>query len=205
MSQKVKQKVSAFIDDQKDVSDVVDNLKQDKELASTYSRYHLIGDVMRNDVPEHIQLNLADVIADAIEKEPVVLSPNAAFSASVSEKNTATEPKTTTNKVVSFFKPVMQYGIAASFAAAIVVGFQAEQASDEAGFEPVIHTMPLATGLDPVSAESSRTIINPSAIQEQQRRVNSYILDHSKQLKSRQYATPESNEAAQTQPSSAQE
>lgn len=193
MSQKIKQNVSAFVDNDKSVADVVDKLKQDKDLEETFGRYNLIGDVMRNEVPDHLHLDLADSIADAIEKEPVVLAPNSEFAAAMSEQeneNKVTESTSTKGKVISFFRPVMQYGIAASFAAALVVGFQAEQVeAPDAGFEPVIHTMPLASGLDPVSAEKSRTVIDPMVIQEQRRRVNSYIQDHSQQLKNRQYAS----------------
>ncbi|AWB67059.1 hypothetical protein C2869_11715 [Saccharobesus litoralis] len=202
MSQKVKQNVSAFVDGQPETAQVIDSLKQDKELEGAFGRYNLIGDVLRNEAPEHIHLDLADSIANAIEKEPVVLAPNAAFAAAVSEQTSHQVQPSTKAKVISFFKPVAQYGIAASFAAALVVGFQAEQVeTQEAGFEPVLHTMPLATSLDPVSAESSRTVINPVGIQEQQRRVNSYLLDHSRQLKNRQHAVseqPQQNPSAQS-------
>jgi sigma-E factor negative regulatory protein RseA len=202
MSQKIKQNVSAFVDGDKDSAEILDKLKQDKDLEQTFGRYHLIGDVMRNDVPEHIHLDLSGTIAEAIDKEPVVLAPNSAFAASISEQNEADSAPHKSNNVVSMFKNVMQYGVAASFAAALVIGFQAEQKTEmlpEAGFEPAIHTLPIANSLDPVSAEQSRTVIDPSVLQEQRRRVNSYIQDHTEQLKNRQYTTNEAEIKGKTE------
>ncbi|NTS76427.1 hypothetical protein HR060_06050 [Catenovulum sp. SM1970] len=195
MSQKVKQQLSALVDNDKVSGDVIDKIKQDKALSDTFGRYNLIGDVMRNDVPEQIHLDIADSIADAIEKEPVVLAPNREFSAAVSEKQEAQEEtKERSNNVVSLFKPLMQYGLAASFAAALVVGFQTEQ-TDTLVPQSQLTPVPIAGQLDPVSIEQSTPVMNRQSIQEQQRRVNSYILDHEQQLKNRQFASFDTTDA----------
>lgn len=186
MSQKVKQQISAFVDGDKDTASAIDKLKQDDELAQTFGRYNLIGDVMRNDVPEQIHLDLASSISDAIDKEPVVLAPNTAFSASVQQEQNEENETKSENKVVSLFRPLAQYGLAASFAAALVVGFQS-QPTDTQVIEPALMVVPVAGALDPVSIERTTPAINQAAaIEDQKRRINAYILDHAQQLKHRQ-------------------
>ncbi len=195
MSQKIKQQISNFVDGDKDSAEVIEQLRHDQELSETFGRYNLIGDVMRDDVPEQINLDLAGAISEAIDKEPVVIAPNAAFSAALSELDEAkqeqvdkdlTSTKTGKNsKVISLFKPLAQYGIAASFAAALVIGFQNEPAEVQV-VPPALGVMPIGGVLDPVSIEYSTPIVDSSVELQKQRRMNAYVLDHSLQLKHRQ-------------------
>lgn len=204
MSQKIKQQMSAFIDGDKDSVDVVDKLKQDKELESAFGRYHMIGDAMRNELPEQIHLDIADAVAQAIDKEPVVLAPNTAFTQAVNEsesKDKAANDEGIRAKVVSLFKPVAQYGLAASFAAAMVVGFQAEQA-DVPVTEPALFTTPIGGALNPVSMERTVPVSYPNQVQQEQRRmVQSYILDHTQQLKTRPHHEVQASDADSAQES----
>lgn len=194
MSSKVKENISALIDGQPDTGKTFDKLKQDSKLAECFGRYHLIGDAMRNELPAQLNLDIADQIAQAIEKEPVVLAPNAKHTA---VEQTASD-KGKSNKVLSFFRPAMQYGLAASFAAALVVGFQAEEQAVHVP-QPVLQTFPIGGALDPVSMQEVEAYpsINSNEAALQRQRINAYIMDHAQQLKTRQYNSFESAEESQ--------
>ncbi len=189
MSSKTKENLSALIDGQPDNQKTMEKLKQDPKLVECFGRYHLIGDAMRNELPAQLNLDIADKIAQAIEKEPVVLAPNAKQTAN----NESATDKPKSGKVVSLFRPAMQYGLAASFAAALVVGFQTEEPEVHVP-QPVLQTFPIGGSLDPVSMQQVEAYpsisSNEAALQRQ--RINAYIMDHAQQLKTRQYNTTES-------------
>jgi sigma-E factor negative regulatory protein RseA len=182
-SKSVKESVSALVDGQEENSKAIDKLKHDASLSASFANYHLIGDAMRNELPDNLNLDLAANIAAAIDKEPVSFAPNAKVTAQ--NENTAESKK---SNVISWFKPAAQYGIAASFAAALVIGFQTETQQDVHVPQPVLQTFPIGGSLDPVSMQQVESV--PTSRQysaaEQSQRINAYIMDHAQQLKSRQ-------------------
>ncbi|MER2493121.1 sigma-E factor negative regulatory protein [Catenovulum sediminis] len=196
----MKENISAFVDGQQDNNQAIDKLKQDPKLAECFGRYHLIGDAMRNELPQELNFDIAAKVAQAIDKEPVVLAPNAKHTAqqAVNVENA----QSTKSKVVSFFRPAMQYGIAASFAAALVIGFQVEQNSqqDVQVPQPVLQTFPVGGALDPVSMQHVEAYpsVSTSDAMLQRQRINAYIMDHAQQLKTRQYSQIEDKENVQT-------
>ena len=54
----------------------IDDILKDDELSAKWQNYHLIGDVLRDEVPTSLQLDLSSQIADAISQEATILSPN---------------------------------------------------------------------------------------------------------------------------------
>jgi len=101
----LKEKISALIDSDLALDDVeylMKAMKANQDLASSWSTYHLIGDVLRgNDLLRH------DVTANVmreIAKQPTVLAPKASL-----------------NKKLNDNKPVV-WSIAASVAAVFFVG-----------------------------------------------------------------------------------
>jgi sigma-E factor negative regulatory protein RseA len=100
----LKEKISALIDNNLALDDVeylMKAMKANQDLASSWSTYHLIGDVLRgNDLLRH------DVTANVmreIAKQPTVLAPKASL-----------------NKKLNDNKPVV-WSIAASVAAVFFV------------------------------------------------------------------------------------
>ncbi|EWH12002.1 anti sigma-E protein RseA domain-containing protein [Catenovulum agarivorans DS-2] len=189
MSSKSKENISAFVDGQQDNPQVIDKMKQDPKLAECFGRYHMIGDAMRNELPSQLNLGIADSVMQAIDKEPVVLAPNARQTANQAEQ-AAKSKSTTSSKVVQLFKPALQYGLAASFAAALVVGFQIEQNNTSVEVpQPVLQTFPIGGSLDPVSMQQVQSVQSVSSYDamQQRQRINAYIMDHAQQLKTRQH------------------
>lgn len=100
----MKEKISALIDNDLAIEDaeyLMTALKANKDLAASWSTYHLIGDVLRgNDVLRH---DVTKNIMREISKQPTVLAPRASSN------------KLNTNK------PVI-WSVAASVAAVLFVG-----------------------------------------------------------------------------------
>lgn len=148
----------------------VDDILKDDELSAKWQNYHLIGDVLRDEVPTSLQLDLSSQIADAIAQEATILSPNSSKTADEVPVNTALKGETSTNvvqatnrffnvsakvksKVVQLIKPLGQVAIAASAAGLMIVGVGQNSAGNSEIITPsqVVQTMPLAGYANPVS------------------------------------------------------
>jgi sigma-E factor negative regulatory protein RseA len=78
MDEKLKEKLSAFMDselDQTETADIYRQLKQDDELKACWSRYHLIRDAMKRETSTIKNDELAAKVSAALEQEPTVLAP----------------------------------------------------------------------------------------------------------------------------------
>lgn len=62
--------------DEQQTARLLSRLTEDPALRQRWHRYHLVGDVMRNNIPTLFQHNLADRIKTALLTEPTVLSPS---------------------------------------------------------------------------------------------------------------------------------
>ena len=177
MNEKKFETVSELIDEQNVDINQLSDIVSDKALSDTWSRYHLIGDVMRDEVPEAMSLDLSASIAQAIDNEPTVLAPKPRTSVAAMLKA----------KVVQFGKPVGQMAIAASAAGLMILGVQTNVAENEAivPATQVVQTMPVIGNLDPVSfnyATNSKSNQKQAYI-EQQRRFHALLADHKQQVK----------------------
>lgn len=154
----------------------LDQLIADKELSDTWDRYHLIGDVMRDEIPQQIHLDLSDKIAQAITKEPTILAPKASTQIINKVKD----------NVVKFIKPFGQIAIAASAAGLMILGVQQNVAdNDTLAPAQAFQTVPFGGVADPVSfnyQDNSRKA-QQQAFVEQQRRFQALLSDHQQQLK----------------------
>ena len=182
MSEIKSESISSLVDNYSPSTDdsvsahLIDNMLKDEHLSSTWQNYHLIGDVLRDEVPQSLQFDLSKTIADAIAQETTILSPKSSIqtSAQAIAKNTNlpseeafvqnTETMPSTNAVIdatnrfkarvsSFVKPMGQVAIAASAAALMIVGVQHNVAENPSSITPsqVVQTMPLAGYANPVS------------------------------------------------------
>ncbi len=178
-----KEQLSALMDGDLSDVEVLNELGTDPALQETWSRYHLIGDAMRGDLPVNLQLDLSDSIMLALEDEPVILAPKPAQPAAPEVK--------TAGKVVPlvrrFGQQMGQYAIAASVAAAVIFGVQQYQGKDGVPTNPVLNTIPVGGSAAPVSVhypqEGNRASVRQQGLseqqmQEQRERINAFLRDH---------------------------
>ncbi|QSX34707.1 anti-sigma factor [Shewanella avicenniae] len=170
--------VSAVVDGETD-SHALAELASDKASHEKWRNYHMIGDAMRGELPETIDLDLTARIAEAIELEPTVIAPvtqtEVQPAAIVVQGNTA--------KVVPFYKQFGQYAIAATVAMMAIVGVQnmnQEQAAPDTGV-PALVTRPLLGSASPVSYQgpaAQQQGYTNEQLRDQSQRINSYLQDH---------------------------
>lgn len=178
-----KEQLSALMDGDLSEIEVLNELGTDPALQDTWSRYHLIGDAMRGDLPVNLQLDLSDSIMLALEDELAILAPKPAQPAAPQVQPAG--------KVIPFVRrfgqQVGQYAIAASVAAAVIFGVQQYQGKDGVPASPVLNTIPVGGSAAPVSVhypqDGSRTGVRQQGLseqqmQEQRERINAFLRDH---------------------------
>ena len=191
MSEIKSESVSSLVDNYSPSADdsvsahLVDNMLKDEHLSSTWQNYHLIGDVLRDEVPQSLQLDLSKTISAAIAQEATILSPNSStqgFSQILAENITSEEIEETqsnnrvidaTNrfkaKVSALVKPMGQVAIAASAAALMIVGVQHNIGSNDIVTpSQVVQTVPLTGYANPVSFNVQSAQPEPSLQSKQQ-------------------------------------
>lgn len=171
--------VSAAVDGETD-SQAVAELASDKTSHEKWRSYHMIGDAMRGELPQTLNLDLAARIADAIEQEPTIIAP---VTESEVEIAPAAKVAGDTVRVVPFYKQFGQYAIAATVAMMAIVGVQSmnqDQAAPDNGV-PTLVTRPLIGSASPVSYQgpaAPQQGYTNEQLREQSQRINSYLQDH---------------------------
>jgi len=185
MSESKFETISSLVDnyratDQKSEQAIGEMLK-DEHLLETWQSYHLIGDVIRDEIPQTLQLDLSAQIASAIADEATVLAPSSSNSSAGSNLKA---------KVIQLFRPVGQLAIAASAAGLMIVGVQQNTADTNEIITPaqIVQTKPLGGFANPVSFNYSQsTKSQQQAVLEQrieqQRRFQALLSDHQQQIK----------------------
>jgi len=181
MSDNKFESISSLVDNSSVSTDTVvtnkaiDEILKDDELSAKWQNYHLIGDILRDEVPTSLQFDLSSKIADAIAQEATILSPNSSSIAKTSDEilsnNTLDDQnvaqvmqakdrffnrnvsKELRNKVVSLIKPLGQVAIAASAAGLMIIGVGQNTVNSPEIITPsqIVQTMPLAGYANPVS------------------------------------------------------
>ncbi len=159
----------------------IDDILKDEHLSNTWHKYHLIGDVVRNEIPQALQLDLSSKIASAIADEPTVLAPSSSNSKVYRGLKA---------KVIQLIKPVGQLAIAASAAGLMIIGVQQNTADTNEIITPsqIVQTKPLGGFANPVSfnyqqnTKSQQQVAFEQRI-EQQRRFQALLSDHQQQIK----------------------
>jgi sigma-E factor negative regulatory protein RseA len=176
MSESKFETVSSLVDNYQPNDAILDDVIKDKHMSDTWDRYHLIGDVMRDETSDCIQLDLSASIASAIADEPTILAP----------KPSQSLTHTIKAKVVQLIKPVGQMAIAASAAGLMILGVQQNVAENEMVTpNQVVQTIPLGGIADPVSFnyQQNDRASQKQAYIEQQRRFQALLSDHQQQIK----------------------
>lgn len=179
MTQSKFENLSAFIDGEQTDSESLEQLLSDKdgskeELAAKWQSYHIIKDGLRNDLPETLQLNIADAVAARLENEPAIIA--------------TPEPKKRSipllDNVIPLFRQGGQYAIAASVAIAMILGYQQLNYVPEnqgLNIAPVKAISGIQSGLSPVSLQQEHAL--PRAdIAEKRRKLNALLVDHQQQM-----------------------
>ncbi|PWF65323.1 anti-sigma factor [Shewanella sp. BC20] len=189
--------VSAAVDGETDLQTMAE-LAADTHSHNKWRNYHVIGDAMRGELPQTMALDLSASIAAAIELEPAIVSPQVS-----APEVTAAPQQVAVNagqsRVVPLFKQFGQYAIAATVAMFAIVGVQNfnQTADDAASPSPVLITRPLIGSASPVSLQTGPVQQNQSytndQLNEQRRRINTYIQDHMLQQRLNTGAVVEDN------------
>lgn len=188
MSESKFETLSSMVDNyrisEQDSEQTIDDMLKDEHLANTWQNYHLIGDVMRNEVPQSLQLDLSAEISAAIADEPTVLAPRASHNK---------ESRGVKGKIIQFMKPVGQLAIAASAAGLMIIGVQQNSADTDEIVTPnqIVQTTPLGGFANPVSFNYQQNTQSSESKQqaaleqriEQQRRFQALLSDHQQQIK----------------------
>jgi sigma-E factor negative regulatory protein RseA len=174
--------VSAAVDGETDAQTMAE-LVVDTHSHNKWHNYHMIGDAMRGELPQTIMLDLSASIAAAIELEPAIVAPQVT-APEVDSTVTTQIAVNAGSRVVPLFKQFGQYAIAATVAMFAIVGVQNynQTADDAASPSPVLITRPLVGSASPVSLQTGPVQQNQGytsdQMNEQRRRINTYIQDH---------------------------
>jgi len=167
----INEQLSSLIDNENVESSSLDALIHDKEQQSTFSRYHLIGDVMRNEAAMNI--DISDLVMAEISQQPTVATVTPIAPA---------QPVKAESNVISFVKRFGQYAIAASVAGVVVMtSFITSQPTAENSSIEVLNTVPFGGGVSPVSLQASKEQTK-QALQKRHERLEALLKDHQLQL-----------------------
>jgi sigma-E factor negative regulatory protein RseA len=178
-----KEWLSALVDNHADLKDL-DQVINNEQNRQTWSRYHLIGDVMRGDTAEKLDLDLVNNIEAALDKEPVLVS----LAAHRSWRERIMQSKVVQNSS-KYVGQVTQFAIAATVAFVTVFSVQQyQQSEDEYSPLPVFQATGTVSGtISPVSLSNNPEVVDKREVQRdmllQQQRINALLFDHQQQLK----------------------
>ena len=153
--------------------------------------YHVIRSVLRKEATVMPEFDITAQVAAALENEATVLAPKSKWQSIPG-----------VNKIVPFMRQSGQFAVAASVAAAVILGVQ--QMNQPAPTEPFTTFQTGGTaqaGLAPVSLEQSQTLRNNDmeALLEKRRQINALLADHEQQLKLKR-AEEQSGKTAEDNP-----
>ncbi|SMY36317.1 Anti-sigma-E factor RseA [Photobacterium andalusiense] len=191
-----KEKISALLDGEDLDQSIINALTVDKNSEQSWHDFNLIGDVMRGDVPQCKQWNIAENVALALEAEPahtgaVVTNVEAVVEPIIiQEQPTPFKAKRTLPAWLSQFS---QVAMAACVSLAVIVGVQqydgngGNLTTTTSNDVPVLQTIPFTGKAEPVSLNTNMVDNNQtpseSQLMEQRRRINSMLQDYELQLR----------------------
>ncbi|SMY36649.1 Anti-sigma-E factor RseA [Photobacterium malacitanum] len=191
-----KEKISALLDGEDLDQSIINALTVDKDSEQSWHDFNLIGDVMRGDVPQCKQWNIAENVALALEAEPahtgaVVTHAEAVVEPIIiQEQPTPFKAKRTLPAWLSQFG---QVAMAACVSLAVIVGVQqydgngSNLTTTTSNDVPVLQTIPFTGKAEPVSLNTNMVDNNQtpseSQLMEQRRRINSMLQDYELQLR----------------------
>ncbi|MFC0179463.1 RseA family anti-sigma factor [Thorsellia kenyensis] len=195
-----KEALSALMDGEisnhQTANSLINKMNKDADLRNTWSRYHLMRDTLRAEVANSLKLqateeqftalDIADKVAERLKDEPIIF--NGSTQAKTKSSKSNVEPKRRLN---TFGQNVLQFGLAASFAFALIIGVQQINKSDaentlQFSENPTFNTLPIigeatavSLGVPGSSSDSTHSISQRQLqIQEQRQRINALLQDY---------------------------
>lgn len=207
MTNNYQEPLSALLDDEltdRELGQILSDVDQDAEGSKQFSRYALIGDVLRKEQELVIDDSFAASISDAVANidisgqtetldVKVDSSNDSNPSTSLESENVssiASHPswgKRLSGSVAALVssqagKGAAQFAIAASVALVAVFGVSNMQVSEtERMSSPVLNTVPIVQDFKPVSLDGNQK--KPTANQVTQSRINALMADHNQQIR----------------------
>jgi sigma-E factor negative regulatory protein RseA len=167
MSEQSREQISALMDDELDNGShlILNALRENHEFRQAWDHYHLIGETLRGNLPEHVDVNLAERISQLIMKEPAIISMEKPFRAAI--------------------KPVIGFAIAASVAAVAILGVRqigTNPVTSRIGTEIIASNSPDSVNL-PVTTVSSSPVFENETHEfktpvDAESRLNRYLVNY---------------------------
>lgn len=184
------EKLSALMDDEYQDAELIDAIAQDSDAMDVWKHYHLIGDVLRGDLPQHSNWDIAGQVALALENEPVYQGAKSpGFGVDNAGLEAQPKPHQAQSGLPLWLRSFGQVGIAACVSLVVIVGVRqyTDQEIDH-GLQspiPVLQTVPFAGSVEPVSLtrDSMQTRNQEAELQEQHYRINALLQDYELQLR----------------------
>lgn len=165
------QNLSSFIDNESGDEEIINKVLEDVELQQQFSRYQLIGDVLRDESNGlDLRMDITDNVMAAILNEK-------------QDDNVITLSKPEKKNVIPFMKRFGQYAIAASVAGVVVVSSLMinQEKSTDPSVAPVLNTVPFGGTAAPVSLQATPAQTQ-NDIKERNERLDALLKDHQLQL-----------------------
>ncbi|EIT7025770.1 sigma-E factor negative regulatory protein [Vibrio vulnificus] len=185
-----KEKLSALMDGEIVDKALIKEIAQDDDVLASWRNYHLIGDVMRGEAPQHPEWNIAESVALALENEPAhSLHQQKVIELTQMPPESQPLPQQARRQLPAWLFQFGQVAVAACVSLAVILGVQQYGGSDPAAPQadqlPVLQTIPFAGSAEPVSLtrESVEKSMSESSIQEQRKRVHAMLRDYELQLR----------------------
>lgn len=173
------EQLSAIMDNEVVDKQLLDELLIDELQQTRFSRYQLIGDVMRGEASEQlINIDISQNVMFEIQKQaPLAIVTQ--IDANINKVHLQEK-----NNVISFVKRFGQYAMAASVAGIVVVATlvtsQPSLENNNNGLE-VLNTVPFGGSAAPVSLQATKKQ-SQKELQEQNQRLDALLKDHQLQL-----------------------
>ena len=174
------ERISALMDSEADEASWLQAAVRESEGQATWSRYHLMGDALRNELPAQLDLDLTARIAQALQDEPTVLAPKPSRFSRIGGKPA----------VVHLLRSGGQFAIAASVAAVTILGVQHYQGGKNPALapNPVLNTVPFGGVAAPVSinyqanrqslTHAPQPAMSEAQLQAERERLAAFLRDH---------------------------
>jgi len=189
------EQISALVDNDIRDENIFDNLIKDVDANQQWQRYHLIGDIMRDEHQPGLNFDIAKSVAIALQAESAHcrLQSSANDPQELGGENTSSVKKP--SNVVNLFTRGGHYAIAASVAVAVLLGvsqFSTPTIIASPESHQVFDTVPFSGGASPVSLQfghsepefsQSNTQLSDEELLAQKKRINAFLQDHQMQLR----------------------
>lgn len=168
-----RERLSALMDGEIFDSELIHTILQDVSLQKRWESYHLIRDSLRGDINEVIHLDITDKVEQALASEAIQIAPNAIPESQAVPVSRCLMPFW--RKLCPWANQMVQVGVAASVAVAVIAGVQNYNTSsienDVKSDSPIFNTVPIMEAASPVSLNVSndQLFVHPQTEQLEQR------------------------------------